>query len=183
MWPVLSVQFCQPWWWRRYVLQKRWYQPTRPHGVTIHKTTIDIFSAVRSSHFHTVNVFYPQRFFRNKYEARDIICNPWPSDYEAGVLTSQPWWKVPWENTFRLCKLNYTTSGKGRLLGLLMESRKVFVHLRFVTTKYAGHCPLSEILGFEPVSTFVSHSLLRGIVIKRWQTTATYAMKIQGHLF
>jgi hypothetical protein len=31
-----------PWSWRRYILPKRWWPPTRPHGVTTRNTSIDV---------------------------------------------------------------------------------------------------------------------------------------------
>jgi hypothetical protein len=41
----------KPWRWTQYVSPKRWYLPTSPHSVTTQKTNIDIFTAVRTSHF------------------------------------------------------------------------------------------------------------------------------------
>jgi hypothetical protein len=38
----------QPWRWRQYVSPKRWYLPMSLHGVINQKTSIDIFTAVRT---------------------------------------------------------------------------------------------------------------------------------------
>jgi hypothetical protein len=37
------------WRWKQYVAPKHWYLPTCPQGVTTQKTTIDIFTAMRTS--------------------------------------------------------------------------------------------------------------------------------------
>lgn len=54
------------WWWRWYVPPKCWWSPTRLHGVTNLKTTINIFTDVSTSQITEFKRFYMCKSLQNE---------------------------------------------------------------------------------------------------------------------